>query len=514
MKKRFIAIGAIVLVLALCIGVVALLVVKHQRDEEERRKYCMGIGLISQEEAVKYDYYSSFKIEKLSYNGMPVVFDRKSWSIYISLTEESLVDYYDLPGKLEWTDPYSKIAFVKNEALMNIRESVRNNIPLTMYITDGKTYRFVNVVITTMPVVHMTGKVTHKDEDNRDVYTGNLTVYNGQEPGKYSVQTSKLEWHVRGNTTAKKDKKPWKLSLKDENGDNNHLEFLGMGADDDWILNCLTMDDTKMKEKLYMDYWNDLASQTEHNFKMSTGEYVEVVINNQYLGLFLLQRRVDAKYLELNDNDVLLKVVNYGLTKAEDAYEFVTDPVNEKQIYATMQKVLDQKDSSMYNLSNMIDTNLMMQFTSALDNQGLKNMFHVLIPSGSGYTHYFVPWDTDQSLGVVWSHEKSDFAYDFIRSKTERVQRKETVAMAKLRPDYYQLEAVRWFELREKFLIEEDILAYIDDTYESMNACGVFARDTKLWGERYKGSDTVENLKRFISARLAYLDDYYTKLLP
>ena len=141
-------------------------------------------------------------------------------------------------------------------------------------------------------------------------------------------------------------------------------------------------------------------------------------------------------------------------------------------------------------------------------------MFHVLIPKGDAYEHYFVPWDTDQSLGVVWSHEKKDFAYDFIRAKSERIQRKETVAMVKYRPDYYQLEAQRWFQLRQWLLVEEDILNYIDETYESISSNGAFQRDTQLWKERYKGADTVENLKRFVSARLEYLDQYYSDLLP
>jgi len=168
----------------------------------------------------------------------------------------------------------------------------------------------------------------------------------------------------------------------------------------------------------------------------------------------------------------------------------------------------------MYNLQNMIDTNLMLQATSSIDNQGLKNMFHVLIPNGDGYEHYFVPWDTDQSLGVVWSHEKKDFAYNSIQAMNERVQRKETVAMAKLYPDYYQREAVRWFELRQWLLVEEDLHSYVDEMYGFLTDSGAFERDTKHWGERYEGRDTIHALKRFISKRLEYLDQYYTELLP
>lgn len=509
MKKVNIIIIAVVA--AILVGIVALLVLDNVKTEQERKNYCMGIGFISEEEAVIYDYWGKYDIENLTYNGQKVPFDKKSWTIYISQAPENTKNYYDLVGELKWNDPNSQMHFIKNEALENLEESVRNNVPLSLYVTNGKNCRIVSVVITTLSVVRMEGSVTHQNEDNRDVLTGNITLWTGKDPGtgKSNVQSSALEWHVRGHTTANKDKKPWKLSLKDENGENRHLDFLGMGADDDWILNSLTMDDTRMKEKLFMDYWNVLAAREAHMFKMSTGEYVEVVINDEYLGLFLLQRRVDAKYLELADDDVLLKAVNYGLTKAEDAYEFITDPVNEKQIYATMQKVLDQQDSSMYNLENMIDTNLMLQFASSIDNQGLKNIFHVLVNKGGTYEHYFVPWDTDQSLGVVWNHDTKDFDHDFENARTVRVLRKETNAMMKARPDYLKLEAERWTELRKSLLIEEDILAYIDAQYALLSNCGAFARDTKLWGDRYGGEDTVSTLKEFIGARLDYLDAYY-----
>lgn len=479
------------------------------------RSQCMGVELIDEKDMVLYKQVGNFDLDQLTFNGQPVAYDKKSSTVYISQSPDKISNYYTLEGKLQWNDPKSEMKFVRDKNLNNLEKSIQNNDPLRLYITNGKHHQLIKVVITTLPVIRIAGEADHKNEDGRYVYAGELCMWAGKDPstGISSVQTSELEWHVRGNTTEKQPKKPWKLSLKNAEGENRDLEFLGMGFDDDWILNCLTMDDTKIREKLFMDYWNTLAAKEEHVFKMSTGEYVEVVINDEYMGLFLLQRRVDAKYLELGVDDVLLKVVNYGLTKAEEAYEFITDPVNEKQIYATMQKVLDQQDSSMYNLQNMIDTNLMLQFTSALDNQGLKNMFHVLIAKEDGYEHYFVPWDTDQSLGLVWSHEKKNFDYNFFQSRDQQVQRKETVAMANLHKNYYQLEAARWFELRQWLIVEEDVLLYVDETYGYLSDNGAFERDTKRWGVRYEERDTISGLKRFVTARLAYLDGYYADLL-
>lgn len=56
-----------------------------------------------------------------------------------------------------------------------------------------------------------------------------------------------------------------------------------------------------------MKLWNRLAEQSPWDYPMSSGAYCEVVLNGHYQGLYLLQRRVDRKYLGLSDGQILLK---------------------------------------------------------------------------------------------------------------------------------------------------------------------------------------------------------------
>ena len=102
------------------------------------------------------------------------------------------------------------------------------------------------------------------------------------------------------------------------------MSLVGLGADDDWILNPMNLDDTKLKETLFMDLWNQRAEQVNWNENMSAGEYVEVVINQEYWGLFQLQRRIDGKFLSLGSQDILLKSgVKLNTDTVELAYEIV-----------------------------------------------------------------------------------------------------------------------------------------------------------------------------------------------
>jgi len=49
--------------------------------------------------------------------------------------------------------------------------------------------------------------------------------------------------------------------------------MVGLGSDDDWILYPMILDDTKLKEQLFIQLWNRRADQVDWNVPMSKGEY-------------------------------------------------------------------------------------------------------------------------------------------------------------------------------------------------------------------------------------------------
>ncbi|MBR2937392.1 MAG: CotH kinase family protein [Oscillospiraceae bacterium] len=474
------------------------------------RQYCMDVPLILESNIYEYTKVSTLDISQLRFNGEKIAADIANNTIYISQASDKLSHYSSLQGELKSTNPAYTLFFLKNTALNDISSAVESGTPLSLVIVEEDLCQLVNVVITTLPVINIDGAVTHQDEERRAVYSGFATIWSGFDPSTeaYSTISSDLQWHVRGNSAAAEPKNPWKLSFKNERGENKNVELVGLGRDDDWILNSLTMDDTRIKEKLFMDLWNIIAAGTDYNYKMSSGEYVEAVINGKYMGVFLLQRRLDAKYLELSDEDVLLKVTHYQATSAEEAYEFVTPKVNAEEIYTIMQRVFEGKEPSSYNLYNVIDVNLMLQLASARDNFSLKNMYHVLKKTDDGYAHFLVPWDTDQSFGVVWKAEYA-FCYDYQMSLGEFGVRMETPALQKTYPEYQQKAIERWNNLRQTILTEENILAHIDELYGKLSTSGAIARDISVWSNRYGGDDTVSALKAFVCARLAFVDKYY-----
>lgn len=469
-------------------------------------RYCMGVELIEESALDKMANCSSIDIDGLYFHDAPVAFDKTQNTVYISQPGSELKKYTQLKGEITHSDASISLYIVKNDALKHLNTSISESHPLTLVMEQDNQFRKISVIITTLPVLQLTGSFSHQNEDDRDVFTGDFTIWEGGNGSShlYITQTSHVHWHIRGNSTSYQAKTPQKLSLKTETGANNDLNLLGLGADDDWILNSLVMDDCKIREKLFMDLWNTHASNTNYNFKMSSGAYVEVIINGEYSGLYLLQRRIDAKYLELEDEDVILKETYYLASTLKAQYELVTSTTNEESIYSFMEPIYQNTDCSAYTIENVIDVNLYLQLASAYDNFSHKNMYHILQKIDNGYSAFLLPWDTDMSFGLNWV---DGFCYDGLSSDV--LTRIETANLMDGNPLYMDMAKEEWALLRKTVFSESYLMQKIDTLYAEISDSGSLIRDRTLWGTQYGDADTIEQLKLFVTGRLSILDEYY-----
>ena len=495
------------IMLFLCSFVLFALVVTGISLKE--RKYCMGVPVISEEHLKEYTEIDSLDISQLIFDGQPIAVDWIRKQVYISQSSHALKKFFDLQGKIGSENPEYEIFVLNTSTLKDIRASVKEGKSFTLIIKSGTFYQKVPMVITTMPVMFLKLEGTGEDEQGRSIMRGKLTLWNSRNPKAetYQTTTSYVEWRMRGNSTRTFPKLAWKVNLRDEIGQNNNADFLGLGSDDDWILNPMSMDDTFVKEKLVQTLWSQLISKTDYNYKMSQGEYVELFINGAYQGIYLLQRRIDAKYLELNkEKDVLLKGINtWEAESVQDAYEIVSTPLEHEKSYEILKQAMTFEDGNTTNASNFIDVSLLLQFISGTDNYGYKNTFYILKDKKGSYELYFVPWDTDLSLGVTWG-------YDYEESMNEIIERYELPAMKKEIDVLDAKFAQRWKELRQGIYSEENVLGVYKELTEQLSSSGAIERDEEQWGLLHEGEDNWESLECFIKERLLFLDEYYLKL--
>ena len=118
------------------------------------------------------------------------------------------------------------------------------------------------------------------------------------------------EVRYRGGSTAGYPKKGYRIKLEK----NVDFGFLGMTTSKTWILDGLVTDPSSLRTKLASDIWNrmneDLSEEKHEDLR---SEFVELYVNGEYVGLYLLKETIDENLLNLDkDTGVLIKGVNWN----------------------------------------------------------------------------------------------------------------------------------------------------------------------------------------------------------
>lgn len=467
---------------------------------------CLGVEILSAEQAAKLAPLQRDVSRELFYNGSRAPMDTESATVYLSVCCSEADSFYDLAGNLYLDSVLGSLYFLEDAAFDDMDAAIAEGHVFTLLIAYGKTscVRY-NAVFTTLPVMEMT-----TDSVQEEIVSGTFCMWDPSDASDEgaAVLSERLEWHIRGSATLVSDKKSLKLSVKTSSGESKNVELLGLGSDDDWILNSMNMDDTRLREYLTMAVWNEMAAENEYDPPMSVGEYVELVVDDRYQGVYLLQRRVDRKYLDLEDEILFKGRGSDTPNTAMDVYRIVYSTMDMASTYGAMNTVW--ADRSAFDLDNFIDITVYLQFGCLVDNAFHKNMFYILEPTQSGYHCRMTPWDTDMGFGLSW---KEGYGYVFDRHEemiTYPVTRFEYEDMAALYPDLDERIAARWFELREDVLSWENFELLLDKAESKLCDSGAYARDKAVWGERYDGQDTHEALEQWTWDRLQWCDTFYS----
>lgn len=468
------------------------------------------VPLMSKEEFEHIGEQISSDLSQILYQkGKPAAVDAASNTIYIShaITEDTV--FADLQSMLAIRSDSYQLYFAPDDAFGSISKAVRDGHLFTLIALNRsqKCYVKYSVVFTILPVFRLESQAMNISALGESSYSGSMCLWTSfdEENGQYSVKDSQAVWHKRGHTTVTQPKTSWKLSVKNSLGKNQYLSLLGLGSDDDWILNAMTQDDLKLREKVSMMLWNTMHSDKAILPRMSDGEYVELIQDGQYRGLYLLQRRVDIKYLGLdNKTDILIKGRNtYSAETPEEAFEIISAPIAEDSVFALMTPFFEENEFSFLNLKNWIDMELFLRAGSMLDNISHKNTFYILRPHQDGYQLSLLPWDTDMSFGLYW---EEGFRYLPDTAFSDGVFRTEFKKLLSAYPNLLSMLHDRWIALRDGVFSYENMQAVIDHCHEQILRSGALARDQAMWGVKYNGKDTYEGLLNHVDKRLVYID--------
>lgn len=462
---------------------------------------CLGLPVVERETLLQLRETGDAELSKLCYNGERAAVDRNSRTVYISQGDVRAADCESLAGSLSFADASAALCFVNSPQLEDIASCIRDGKTLELAAVSGDCYSTIRLVLTSLPVVRVDGVFQkYGDYVGKDIMGGDLCLWNGEE-----TVSSELLWHYRGYGSINMDKKSIKLSLKKDRSANHHLDLLGMGADDDWMLNAMSMDDLNLREKMAITLWNEGFAREAYNYPMSTGEYVELVLNGRYNGLYLLQRRIDQKYLALDQKEDILFKGRIGYNVMAYLYELKYSPYSENASFTYLDGVRKDMGSHNLNIPNFVDINLFLNYLAADDNTYETNMYYILEQAAESPQMTMVPWDTDVSFGMLLI-KRLDYeeAGERVFLRNEYEQLREEI------PELDRFMAERWFALREDVFSEENIekLVYAGRK-ENTSWDAAMQRDENEWGLFFGGADSLEQYARFCLERIAFLDDYY-----
>ena len=473
----------------------------------------LGVQTISETQYNNLKEYALTDLDPaFEFNGIPAAVDSETNTIYISQNHRNITSVADFEGALTVKNPDFTIKLLKDNAFENPGEAVKNNRPFTLVVySSTKEYTLYNIVISTLPVINISGDFSGYNENGEELFYGGISFWDGfdEEYNSYRTEYTNVEWRKRGQTSSGYSKNPWKLSLKNNKGENKNLSLCGLGADDDWILNAMALDDLNIREKLAMDLCSEIEQQTG-NVMATKGEYVELVLNGNYKGLYIIMRRIDGKYLNLDD-DILLKGTKFQVDKiTADTYGKAYTPYSEAETNRFLDNYFVNGYERYIDLNSYMDIVIMIQYGSMIDNGITKNIYYHLSDLHTDYKVKLLLWDVDMSFGLSYSN---GFVYRLESSINSMPGRMEQGAMKELYPDLTFMMADRWSELRESVLEPDNVKSIISDNYTAITQSGSMQRDFDRWGLYYNGEDTIDNLYSFVDRHTERMDTYYSQYI-
>ena len=160
--------------------------------------------------------------------------------------------------------------------------AANTDYPLTVNGQDAGTLCFLRSAnVPTLYIETQTGSLEQIHADKNNEEGAGVMLVSPEGLTEYSSAGCMLKG--RGNVTWLAEKRPYLLTLPEEAG------LLGMGAATKWVLLANAVDETNLRNKLIYD----LAAETGFAWTPDC-EFVDVYVNGEYRGLYLLAEKVEA----------------------------------------------------------------------------------------------------------------------------------------------------------------------------------------------------------------------------
>lgn len=497
-------------VLAVFVAAVAAAAVFSHRTEENS---IMGVPVVSEAEMSRFTSFVPQEISSfILCDGEIAAVDKSTFTVYISQNIKENTGYKDLVGRITTQNPGWELYFAEDEMFADLDRAVAENHPFRLIVATGENeYMEYGVVFTTLPVVRIEGQQLYTMPQTGTCSGGDITVWdsNYAHTGGYIKEKSNAEWQENDLRDTGEAKQTWKLSLHNPKGGVNMLNLFGLGKEDDWILNGISGDPSRVREKLAAHIWNSVSSDGGYTLRTPQGEYAEVVYNGEYKGVYTISRKTDQKFLDIDSDDLLLRDKKYPRgSYAQNNYTVLDGYYTEDEVWQIVEPFHTKEDLSAVDINSWIDANII---ANAVYNKGRRSyteMYYLFSNGASAAEIEFMPVTEDAVFGITHRTKRNIYEFDGDLYTSEVKYTDEYAKLKEICPDLDERIAERYRYLRGDILSENSIFDFIDSEYSSLQNSGALLREKVRWEISDKKQST-EPLKEYIKARFEYLDTVY-----
>jgi len=459
----------------------------------------------------KKDLVNSFKI-----NNVDTAYDKNSNTYYYTIPDNYENNNYIL--KLELDNGYRyKII---NHKINIIKVSYKDPIDIIIY--NDKYYYETKIQLTNLPIVNIYAEeeITEYDTNAKFNYTNLKSVE--------KIKKSNIKMKIRGISARLFDKKSYRINIyNDTYSKEKNIQISNFYYGDSLILDAIYRDPSKIRNVLSTKLWNDMSNDFSSVDIYS--EYVELFINNEYKGLYVLTEPVNKTKLGLNKNSIVIKSNDWiNDLKKDDFSKIYEDtylsfelkyPNDESKFsdswkkyfdiifdyYSKRKKNTDEVIKNTFNINNYLDIVIFNAFINNLDSCLVKNLYFYLENSNKNVLN-IQPWDMEYSFGLLYDQ-------NYLTLATKNNDSYSTLLCSfnqSYAPEINKLLINRYWELRKNVLTKEYFDELLDE-YKKELTKGAASRDSELWYE-YDIEKEIEDVRTWIYKRLDFFDEYVSSL--
>lgn len=379
-----------------------------------------------------------------------------------------------------------------------------------------------------MPIVRITYDALFSDSFT----TGQMAIVS-DDSSHYDILVRR-----RGASSLLYTKPSLAIKLTNSIGGKQDASLLGMRTDNYWVLDAMSIDKARMRNRASMDLWLEMShkpwyqDQEPNCINGYRGQMVDVYINDQHMGIYHLCERIDRKQLKLKKYNVSNGGIR-GLLYKSESWEathpfyyyirpFPADTVDQWKGIAVNYPEMDEGDSITWqpllqfmeyvrstsytniqptiqdylDMPVYIDYVLFCDLLSARDNEG-KNIYWSYYDKNISNKALVSLWDIDHSWGRQYNGEPEIYT----RRYSDYIYRKLIQTSA-----FHDSLCCRYCDLRQRIFKVEHLDSIVGKYFDLYSATGMDSVERALW-------NGVDNIAIDIPAERAYMHNWLTHRL-